>query len=154
MQTFSSDGHSGRIRFAFCAAAALTLLLVASPLRAQVVATYDFEDGTAQGWTSFYNASTPVNTASIAHAGAHSLSTTTSAAGTGGPQINLTSVLQAGAQYTITGWVRLASGETATDANFTIQRSDTSPSCSGGTCYDTIGAYQTGVTADGWVQIG
>jgi endo-1,4-beta-xylanase len=154
MPASSSDRKPVFARFAFYTAAALALLLSAPPLRAQVVATYDFEDGTAQGWSSFYNASTPVNTASIAHSGSHSLSTTTSAAGTGGPLINLTSVLQAGAQYTITGWVRLASGETATDANFTIARSDSSPSCSGGTCYDTIGAYQTGVTADGWVQIG
>ena len=30
-----------------------------SALSAQVVATYDFEDGTTQGWVSFYNASTP-----------------------------------------------------------------------------------------------
>jgi endo-1,4-beta-xylanase len=36
-------------------------LLCASPIHAQVVAQYDFEDGTAQGWTSFNGASTPVN---------------------------------------------------------------------------------------------
>src|ERR1700744_1981013 len=124
MPTLSSDHRPGFVRFAFYSAAALTLLLLASPLRAQVVATYDFEDGTAQGWSSFYGATTPVSTTTVAYSGTHSLSTTTSASGTGGPQINLTSVLQAGAQYTITGWVRLASGETATNANFTIARSD------------------------------
>ena len=36
--------------------------------------------------------------------------------------------------------------------NFTIKRSD--PSCSGGTCYDTVGSYQVAVTDSGWVQIG
>jgi endo-1,4-beta-xylanase len=154
MPTFSSDHKPGFVRFAFYAAAALALLLMASPLQAQVVATYDFEDGTAQGWTSFYGAVGPTNTTAAAYTGTHSLMTTTSASGTGGPQINLTSVLQAGAQYTITGWVRLASGETATNANFTVARSDPSPSCSGGTCYDTIGAYSTGVTAGAWTQIG
>jgi endo-1,4-beta-xylanase len=46
----------------------------------------------------------------------------------------------------------LTSGEAASDANFTIQRQD--PSCSGGTCYDTIGTYQVPVTATGWAQIG
>jgi endo-1,4-beta-xylanase len=154
MPTFSSDHKPGFVRFAFYAAAALALLLMASPLQAQVVATYDFEDGTAQGWTSFYGAVGPTNTTAAAYTGTHSLMTTTSASGTGGPQINLTSVLQAGAQYTITGWVRLASGETATNANFTVARSDPSPSCSGGTCYDTIGAYSTGVTSGAWTQIG
>jgi endo-1,4-beta-xylanase len=154
MPTFSSDHKPGFVRFAFYAAAALALLLMASPLQAQVVATYDFEGGTAQGWTSFYGAVGPTNTTAAAYTGTHSLMTTTSASGTGGPQINLTSVLQAGAQYTITGWVRLASGETATNANFTIARSDPSPSCSGGTCYDTIGAYSTGVTSGAWTQIG
>ncbi|HEX3435146.1 MAG TPA: endo-1,4-beta-xylanase, partial [Pseudacidobacterium sp.] len=37
-------------------------------------------------------------------------------------------------------------------ANFTIKRSD--PSCSGGTCYDTVGTYQVPVNSSGWTQIG
>ena len=61
-------------------------------------------------------------------------------------------VLLAGATYTITGYVMLTSGEAATNANFTIKRSD--PSCSGGTCYDTIGTYQVPVSSSGWAQIG
>ena len=61
-------------------------------------------------------------------------------------------MLLAGAQYTITGYVMLTSGEAATNANFTIKRSD--PSCSGGTCYDTIGTYQVPVSSTGWAQIG
>jgi endo-1,4-beta-xylanase len=62
------------------------------------------------------------------------------------------SVLLAGAQYTISGWIQLTAGESPANANFTIKRSD--PSCSGGTCFDTIGAFQTAVTDSGWVQIG
>lgn len=154
MPISSSDRKPGFVRFALIVAAAAAFLPLSAQLHAQIVATYDFEDGTTQGWSSFYNAVGPTNTTMTAYTGTHSLSTTTSAAGTGGPQINLTTVLQAGAQYTITGWVRLASGETATNANFTIARSDPSPSCSGGTCYDTIGAYQTGVTSGAWAQIG
>jgi len=127
-------------------------LLCASHLGAQVVATYDFEDGTVQGWSSFNGASTPVSTTAAAYTGTHSLLTTTGATGAGGPSILLNSVLLPGAQYTITGYLRLTSGETATNANFTIKRSD--PGCSGGTCYDTIGTYQVPVTASGFAQIG
>ena len=100
-------------------------------LRAQTVATYNFEDNTADGWGSFYGASTPVATNAAAYAGSYSLLTTTASAGHGGPSISLNSVLLPGAQYTITGWVKLASGATSANANFTIARSD--PSCSGGT---------------------
>lgn len=136
------------------ATSALSLFMLpgAMELHAQTVATYDFEDGTTQGWTSFNGASTPTNTTAEAYSGSHSLLTTTGSGGAGGPSIAVNTVLQAGAQYTITGYVRLTSGEAATDANFTIKRSDSA--CSGGTCYDTIGAYQVSVSDSGWTQIG
>ncbi len=66
--------------------------------------------------------------------------------------IQLGGVLLPGAKYTITGYLRLTSGEGTANANFTIARTD--PSCSGGTCYDTIGTYQVPVNDSGWVQIG
>ena len=135
---------------------AIALLLLAlggvARVSAQVVATYDFEGGSADGWTSFFGASTPVSTTAAAYTGSSSLLTSTSSSGTGGPSISLTSLLIPGAQYTITGWVMLTPGESAANANFTIRRSDTA--CSGGTCYDTIGAYEVGVTASGWTEIG
>lgn len=118
---------------------------------AQVIQTYDFETGT-QGWTSFNGASTPVNTTAAAYSGTHSLLTTTGSGGAGGPAVPVTTVLQAGAKYTIIGWMMLTPGESPTNANFTIKRSD--PSCSGGTCYDTVGPYQVAVTSSGWAQIG
>jgi len=121
------------------------VLLFATQLSAQTVATYNFDDGTADGWVSFYGATTPVATTAAAYTGSYSLLTTTSPTGTGGPSISLNSVLLAGATYTITGWVELTPGESAQNANFTISRSD--PTCSGGTCYDTIGAYTTGRNA-------
>ena len=133
----------------------LAYMMFLSPVRAgaQVVATYDFEDGTAQGWTSFNGASAPANSTDVAQSGTHSLLTSTnSSGGSSGPSINLSKVLLAGAKYTITGWVRLSSGETATNANFTILRSD--PSCSGGTCFDTVGTFQVPVTDSGWAQVG
>ena len=132
--------------------AGMMALMSAQTLRAQTVATYNFDDGTADGWVSFNGASTPTATTAAAYTGQYSLMTTTGASGQGGPSISLSGVLQAGAQYTITGYVELASGSTASNANFTIRRSD--PGCSGGICYDTVGAYETGVTSGSWVQIG
>ena len=128
------------LAFFFCACAG-----------AQVVQTYDFEDGTTQGWQAFIGTA-PVNSTAAAYSGTHSLLTSTSSGGAGGPSIPVTTVLQAGAKYTITGWVMLTSGEAATNANFTMRRSD--PTCSGGTCYDTIGSYKVPVTSTGWAQIG
>lgn len=125
----------------FCAASA----------GAQVVQTYTF-NGSADGWTSFYGAGTPTATNAAGTNGSDSLLTSTSSTGTGGPSVSLNSVLQAGATYTITGWVQLTSGESAQNANFSVKRTD--PACSGGTCYDTVGAYTTQVTDSGWVQIG
>lgn len=105
-------------------------LLLAGSTTAQTVVTYSFEDVTADGWTSFNGATTPVATNAAAYSGSYSLQTTTGSSGAGGPSIALNGVLQAGATYTITGYVMLTSGESATNANFTIKRSD--PSCSGG----------------------
>ena len=101
-----------RIALVSCAVAVFALLC-AAPLSAQTVATYSFEDGTADGWTSFNGASTPVATNAAAYSGSYSLLTTTSSSGAGGPSISLNTVLLAGAQYTITGWVQLTSGESA-----------------------------------------
>jgi len=118
-------------------------------VKAQTVQTYGFEDGSSDGWTSFNGASTPIATTADAYAGTHSLLTTTNASGAGGPAINVSSLLQAGAKYTITGYVKLTPGETATNANFTIKRTDTD-----GTHFDTVGSFQVGVNANGWAQIG
>ncbi len=126
-------------------------VLCANWAGAQTVATYNFESGN-DGWASFNGASTPVSTTAAAYAGSHSLLTTTNSSGAGGPSITVTGVLQAGATYTITGYVELTSGEAATNANLTVKRSD--PSCSGGTCYDTIGSYKVAVSDTGWAQIG
>jgi endo-1,4-beta-xylanase len=133
------------------------LIFVFAPLwagstAAQTVTTYSFEDATADSWTSFNGASAPVATTAAAYSGSYSLLTTTNSSGAGGPSISLNGVLQAGATYTITGYVMLTSGESPANANFTIKRSD--PSCSGGTCYDTIGTYQVPVSSSGWAQIG
>ena len=136
-----------RSRFALT----LVALLGSIPLSAQVVATYDFEDGTAQGWVSFDGASVPANTTAAAFSGTHSLLATTDSGGAG-PRIAAGSTLLAGATYTITGHVMLTPGEPATSANFTIIRTD--PTCFGEPCFDDVGPFQVAVTATGWAQIG
>src|SRR5579872_189577 len=133
----------------------LLSLAYTATLHAQVVATYSFEDGTPDGWTSFNGASAPAASNAAAESGTWSLLTTTGSGGAGGPSISIGSVLQAGATYTITGYVMLTNGESASNANFTVARSDArDATCSGGTCYDTIGTYQVPVTSSGWAQIG
>lgn len=165
----SSWAASARRIPAFAAMAlSLIAFLSARPAAAQQlpyqVAQYTFEDGTADGWTSFFDASAPAySTGATAAAdpdgGKGSLLTTvnyTSSGGGGGPALQLTALnLVPGATYSITGYVMLTSGEAPSDANFTIQRQD--PGCSGGTCYDTVGgntAYQVPVTATTWARIG
>ena len=136
--------------FIYCLILSLAFFC-ATPLSAQIVAQYDFEDGTTQGWGAFNTPTAPVNTTAASENGTHSLlATTNSSGGSSGPSINPN--LLPGATYTITGFVQLTAGETATAANFTVQRQD--PSCSGGTCYDTIGTYQVPVSDSGWAQIG
>ena len=127
-------------------------LLAVTRVHAQTVVTYDFEDGTAQGWTSFNGATTPAATNAAAYTGSLSLLTTTGSSGAGGPSINLGGVLLAGAQYTITGYLRLTTGEASGNANFTVKRTDAS--CPSSTCYDTIGNYTVAVSDTGWAQIG
>ncbi|HKO14169.1 MAG TPA: endo-1,4-beta-xylanase, partial [Acidobacteriaceae bacterium] len=144
---FSCFSSSLKTASAFVALA----LFCAAAAQAQVVKTYDFEDGTAQGWQAFVGTA-PVNTTAAAYSGTHSILTSTNASAAGGPSIDLTSVLQAGAKYTITGWVRLTPGETATNANFTVKRTD--PTCANATCYDNTGPYTVAVSDSGWAQIG
>jgi endo-1,4-beta-xylanase len=71
----------------------LAFSLLPFQLSAQTVATYDFEDGTADGWISLFGASTRAATNAAAYTGAYSLLTSTSSTGTGGPSILLNSVL-------------------------------------------------------------
>jgi len=132
--------------------AILLMFLIGRPATAQIAATYDFEDGTAQGWTSFNGASAPANSTTVAFSGTHSLLTSTNSSGaSSGPSIQLTGLVP-GATYQITGHVMLTTGETATNANFTVMRQD--PGCSGGTCFDTVGNFQVPVTDSAWAQIG
>ena len=120
---------------------------------AQTVATYGFEDGTADGWSSFNGASTPVATNAAAYAGSFSLLTTTGSSGAGGPSISLSSVLLAGAKYTITGFVQLTPGESCDQRELhdQAQRSELARAARATT---RSARYQVPVTSSGWAQIG
>ena len=91
----------------------LSTVLWSNPGTAQVAAQYGFEDSTPQGWVSFNNASTPVNSTAAAHSGTQSLLTTTNSSGSSsGPSIKLANLVP-GASYTITGFVQLTAAEAA-----------------------------------------
>ena len=143
----SAGRRSNRFLTALCFLFAI-LLLGLVPVSAQTIATYDFENGSTDGWGPFYGANTQVSTTAAAYTGNSSLLSTTTS-GASDPAISLNGVLDPGATYTITGWVRLTSGEGSATANFTIKRTDTD-----GTHYDTIGGYQVPVSDSGWAQIG
>lgn len=123
-------------------------LLGFAPLSAQTIATYDFENGSTDGWGPFYGPNTQVSTTAAAYSGNSSLLSTTSG-GASDPAIDVSGILQPGATYTITGWVRLTSGESPLNANFTIKRTDTD-----GTHYDFVQNYEVPVNDSGWAQIG
>jgi endo-1,4-beta-xylanase len=143
---------AARRSFTWISTVALLAFACAGIASAQTVATYDFEDGSTQGWGSFNNATTPVNSTAAAFSGTHSLLTTTNPSGSSsGPSIVLSGLVP-GATYQITGQLMLTTGEAAAAANFTVDRAD--PGCSGGTCFDTVGAFQAPVSATGWSPIG
>jgi endo-1,4-beta-xylanase len=149
----NSPLRSFRKGIGFISAIPLLIFFFSARLGAQTVTTYGFEDGTADGWSSFNGSSTPVATTAAFHSGSFSLLTTTGSSGAGGPSIMVSNILQAGAKYTITGFIQLTGGgETATNANLTIRRSD--PTCPSGTCFDTVGTFQVPVGSSGWAQIG
>ena len=110
-----------KIASLFCMLSLFTFVF-AGHLGAQVVASYSFEDGTADGWSSFNGATAPVATNAIAHGGSFSLLTTTGSTGHGGPSIPMTGTLLAGAQYTITGFIQLTAGETAGECQLSRSR--------------------------------
>src|SRR5580698_4405088 len=96
-RTNSISSFAGKKIASLSCVLSLFTFVFAGHLGAQVVASYSFEDGTADGWSSFNGASTPTATTAAAEAGSHSLLTTTGATGQGGPSIQMTGTLLAGA---------------------------------------------------------
>lgn len=84
--------------------------------------TYDFEDGTAQGWIPAGDTKlTAVNDAAAANEGSYGLEATASSANWNGPQLDVSSLVKG--TYTLKGYIKLVSG-TAFTLKMTHQHTD------------------------------
>ncbi|MEV6298973.1 endo-1,4-beta-xylanase [Actinoplanes sp. NPDC051861] len=138
---------------------AVTTVLVASPLAAITltssanaaddptpitVVTSDFEDGTVQGWSG-RSAETLTHSTTVAHGGTGSLSITGRTATWQGPSLDVLDVFEKGTAYTISAWVRLASG--TDNARLSVERRT-----GGVAAYDQV-VGNTAVNSGGWVNL-
>jgi endo-1,4-beta-xylanase len=112
-----------------------------------VVASYDFEDGTTQGWFGRGSA-TVAATTEVAHAGTHALRTTGRTASWNGPSVELAGKLLTGATYTISAQVRLVAGTAPGTLQLTMQRQ---PAAGGSTAFDFV--TNGAVTDAAWVEL-
>jgi endo-1,4-beta-xylanase len=113
-----------------------------------LVASYDFEDGTTQGWFGRGTAAVAATTDS-AHGGTHSLRTTGRTATWNGPSVELAGKLLTGATYAISVQARMVPGTPAGTLQLTMQRQ---PSAAGSsTAFDFI--TNGAVTDAAWVEL-
>jgi len=138
-------------------AVALLALFFAPKTGAQVVATYDFEDGTKQGWGPFgsptlTNAMPPV---SDPNGGTHSLLVTTRTASFMGPSIdlvndpNLKGKVLAGATYQVSAYVLLAAPD-ASNPTATITTKLTNCATSG--AFTNVSSA-TAISSTQWTKV-
>ncbi|WP_045748374.1 endo-1,4-beta-xylanase [Actinoplanes rectilineatus] len=136
---------------------AVTTLLVAAPLTAVTAAasavadptpitvlTSDFEDGTVQGWAG-RSAETLAPSTTVAHGGTGSLSVSGRTATWQGPSLDVLDTFVKGTAYTISVWVRTASG--SDNARLSVERRT-----GGVAAYDQV-AGNTAVTSGGWTNL-
>jgi endo-1,4-beta-xylanase len=109
--------------------------------------SYDFEDGTAQGWFPF-GSPTVANSTDIAFTGTHSLKTTNRTASFMGPGVNMLGQLTKGATYQVTLSVRLVAGQPTSTLQATVQRTPTG----GSTAFDSV-ASASNVTDQAWTTM-
>ena len=111
----------------------------------QASISYDFEDGTTQGWFPF-GSPTVANSTDVANTGTHSLETTNRTASFMGPGVSLQGQLTKGATYQVTVSVRMVAGQPATTIMPTFQRTPTGGSAQ----FDTVMTISN-VTDAAWV---
>jgi endo-1,4-beta-xylanase len=111
---------------------------------ATVIAEYDFEDNTTQGW--FGRGSAAVAVTDTQAVGAYSLLTSNRTQNWEGPGVNVTALLQPGATYAITASVRLAAGSPNSPIQMTMYRNQ------GGDNWDWI-ATTNDVTDAAWATV-
>ncbi len=112
----------------------------------KVIAEYDFEDGTNQGWTPRGEVTLEV-VSEAAHSGAHSLKTTNREDTWQGPSLNVKGTLEKGATYEIIGYVKLveAPAESST-VKFSIEEKTT------GGDQDWVTVVEKEITDTEWVE--
>jgi endo-1,4-beta-xylanase len=107
--------------------------------------SFDFEDGTTQGWGPF-GSPTVANSTDVAFTGTHSLKTTNRTANYMGPSLNLQGQLTKGATYQMTLSARMVAGQPASSLSATVMRTPTGGSAQ----FDTV-ATASNVTDQAWV---
>ncbi|MFC4113106.1 endo-1,4-beta-xylanase [Nonomuraea zeae] len=125
--------------------AALLCLVPVPPAGAAADLTYDFEDGTTQGWGSRGGGVSVAVSADAAHTGAAGLLTTGRTATWHGASIPAPFVRGTG--YTVTAYARLVSGQPSSTIAMTVQRTPTG----GETAYERVAAAT--VTDAGWARL-
>jgi endo-1,4-beta-xylanase len=108
--------------------------------------SWDFEDGTTQGWGPF-GSPTVANSTDFANTGTHSLKTTNRTSGFMGPSINLQGQLTKGATYQVTLSARLVAGGGSATIQPTMMRTPTG----GSAAFDSVGSAT--VTETAWTTI-
>lgn len=116
----------------------------AAPAPGEQIAFYDFEDGT-QGWTGRGGSAVSVTTEDV-YAGVNSLLSSGRTASWHGPGRDVSALLQKGAKYEISAFVKLAAGQTTSD----IKLSANQPGS--GNAYPQI-SNPTAVTDAAWVEL-
>lgn len=84
--------------------------------------TFDFEDGTTQGWRSREDKSVVRVVRDIAYSGTHSIFVTEPTEAFEGANVDVTSLLEPGNTYLIGGYIRMAEGEPLSRVIPTMQR--------------------------------
>ncbi|WP_084960436.1 endo-1,4-beta-xylanase [Thermoactinospora rubra] len=132
---------------ALCASLLVAPLVGAPPAAAAptVIAAYDFEDGTTQGWAARGSGVTVAVTADAAHGGASSLAVRGRTATWHGASI--TPPFEKGVTYTVTGWVRALPGQPSSTVALTVERTP----AGGSAVYERVAAAT--VTDAAWVEL-
>jgi endo-1,4-beta-xylanase len=108
------------------------------------VLTSDFEDGTVQGWAG-RSAETLAHSTAVAHGGTGSLLVSGRTATWQGPSLDVLDTFEKGTAYTISVWVRMASGSDS--ARLSVERRT-----GGVASYDQV-VGNTAVTSGAWVNL-
>ncbi|AFH62890.1 endo-1,4-beta-xylanase [Paenibacillus caseinilyticus] len=108
--------------------------------------SYDFEDGTTQGWYGRGGSEVLTAAALAAHSGVYGLQVEGRTQGWNGPQADITSMMKEGQPYALSAWLRLPAGTPDASVSMTIQRT------TGGTDhYENVTSGP--VQAGGWVRL-